>query len=186
VLPLRIAAQEKPMVATVFVDLPGRAKQLPVRILGRADRIDALPDGRRRVVDYKTGLVERRELNLRGTQKPLSPTDTVERLLTESSSGADKVRQLWLYRFMLESDPTHPAPPGSEAAILSLRKIDDGLLSAPLDFITEGTGEADFLQASAVLVSRLALRMLDPAEPIRKTDDLTKCAYCPYTGICAR
>ncbi len=186
VLPLRIAAQEKPMVATVFVDLPGRAKQLPVRILGRADRIDALPDGRRRVVDYKTGLVERRELNLRGTQKPLSPADTVERLLTESSSGADKVRQLWLYRFMLESDPSQPAPPGSEAAILSLRKIDDGLLSAPLDFITEGTGEADFLQASAVLVGRLALRMLDPAEPIRKTDDLTKCEYCPYTGICAR
>lgn len=185
-LPLRITAQEKPMVATVFVDLPGRDKKLPVRILGRADRIDALPDGRRRVVDYKTGLVERRELNLRGTQKPLNAPDTVERLLTESSSGADKVRQLWLYRFMLESDETHPAPPGSEAAIMSLRKIDEGLLSAPLDFITEGTGEPDFLQASAALVSRLALRMLDPAEPIRKTDDLTKCAYCPYTGICAR
>jgi len=186
VLPLRIAAQERPMVATVFVDLPGRATKLPVRILGRADRIDALPDGRRRVVDYKTGLVERRELNLRGTQKPLNAADTVARLLGESSSGADKVRQLWLYRFMLESDPSHPAPPGSEAAIMSLRKIDEGLLSAPLDFITEGTGEPDFLLASAELISRLAQRMLDPAEPIRKTDDLAKCEYCPYRGICAR
>lgn len=186
VLPLRIAAQEKPMVATVFVEVPGREKKLPVRILGRADRIDALPDGRRRVVDYKTGLVERRELNLRGTQKPLSPADTVTRLLTESSSGADKVRQLWLYRFMLESDPSQPAPPGSEAAIMSLRKIDEGLLSAPLDFITEGTGEPDFLLASAELVARLTQRMLDPAEPIRKTDDLAKCEYCPYRGICAR
>jgi ATP-dependent helicase/nuclease subunit B len=186
VLPLRIAAQEKPMVATVFVDLPGRATKLPVRILGRADRIDALPDGRRRVVDYKTGLVERRELNLRGTQKPLSSADTVTRLLSESSSGADKVRQLWLYRFMLESDELAPAPPGSEAAIMSLRKIDEGLLSAPLDFITEGTGEPDFLRASAELVARLAQRMLDPAEPIRKTDDLAKCEYCPYRGICAR
>jgi ATP-dependent helicase/nuclease subunit B len=186
VLPLRIAAQEKPMVATVFVDLPGRATKLPVRILGRADRIDALPDGRRRVVDYKTGLVERRELNLRGTQKPLSSADTVTRLLGESSSGADKVRQLWLYRFMLESDELAPAPPGSEAAIMSLRKIDEGLLSAPLDFITEGTGEPDFLRASAELVARLAQRMLDPAEPIRKTDDLAKCEYCPYRGICAR
>ncbi|GAB3638555.1 PD-(D/E)XK nuclease family protein [Hymenobacter arcticus] len=185
-LPLRIAGQEKDLVATVFVDLPGRATRLPVRLRGRADRIDALPDGRRRVVDYKTGLVERRELNLRGTQKPLNAPDTVERLLTESSSGADKVRQLWLYRFMLESDETHPAPPGSEAAIMSLRKIDEGLLSAPLDFITEGTGEPNFLQASAVLISRLALRMLDPAEPIRKTDDLAKCEYCPYRGICAR
>jgi len=157
-----------------------------VRILGRADRIDGLPDGRRRVVDYKTGLVEQRELNLRGKVKPLTAAETVERLLTESSSGADKVRQLWLYRFMLESDPTHPAPPGSEAAIMSLRKIDEGLLTAPLDFITEGTGEPDFLKASAELVARLARRVLDPAETIRKTDDLAKCEYCPYKGICAR
>ncbi len=186
VLPLRIVGQEKPMAATVFADLPGEAAPLAVRIFGRADRIDALPDGRRRVVDYKTGLVERRELNLRGTQKPLPPAETVERLLSESSSGADKVRQLWLYRFMLESDETHPAPPGSEAAIMSLRKIDEGLLSAPLDFITEGTGEPDFLRASAELVARLARRILDPAEPIRKTDDLAKCEYCPYRGICAR
>ncbi len=186
VLPLRIAAQETPMAATVFADMPGEAAPLAVRLFGRADRIDALPDGRRRVVDYKTGLVERRELNLRGTQKPLNAPDTVERLLTESSSGADKVRQLWLYRFMLESDELNPAPPGSEAAIMSLRKIDEGLLSAPLDFITEGTGEPDFLKASATLVARLARRMLDPAEPIRKTDDLAKCEYCPYRGICAR
>jgi len=185
-LPLRIAGQEKDLVATVFVDLPGRATKLPVRLRGRADRIDALPDGRRRVVDYKTGLVERRELNLRGTQKPLNAPDTVARLLSESSSGADKVRQLWLYRFMLESDETHPAPPGSEAAIMSLRKIDEGLLSAPLDFITEGTGEPDFRLASAELVARLARHILDPAEPIRKTDDLAKCEYCPYRGICAR
>ncbi|MGI4735476.1 MAG: PD-(D/E)XK nuclease family protein [Janthinobacterium lividum] len=186
VLPLRIVGQEKPMAATVFADLPGEATPLAVRLFGRADRIDALPDGRRRVVDYKTGLVERRELNLRGTQKPLPPADTIEKLLSESSSGADKVRQLWLYRFMLESDELNPAPPGSEAAIMSLRKIDEGLLSAPLDFITEGTGEPDFLKASAELVARLARRMLDPAEPIRKTDDLAKCEYCPYRGICAR
>ena len=186
ILPLRIAAQETPMVATVFAEVPGRATKLPVRILGRADRIDALPDGRRRVVDYKTGLVERRELNLRGTQKPLTAAETVERLLTESSSGADKVRQLWLYRFMLESDEFNPAPPGSEAAIMSLRKIDEGLLMAPLDFITEGTGEPDFLKASAELVARLARRVLDPTEAIRKTDDIAKCEYCPYRGICAR
>jgi ATP-dependent helicase/nuclease subunit B len=161
VLPLRIVAQETAMVATVFADVPGRAEALPVRILGRADRIDGLPDGRRRVVDYKTGLVEQRELNLRGKVKPLTAAETVERLLTESWGGAAK-------------------------AIMSLRKIDEGLLMAPLDFITEGTGEPDFLKASAELVARLARRVLDPTETIRKTDDLAKCEYCPYRGICAR
>ena len=67
-----------------------------------------------------------------------------------------------------------------------MRKIDEGLLMAPLDFITEGTGEPDFLRASATLVGRLARRVLDPTEFIRKTDDLAKCEYCPYRGICAR
>ncbi|RYY13132.1 MAG: hypothetical protein EOO36_16355, partial [Cytophagaceae bacterium] len=47
-------------------------------------------------------------------------------------------------------------------------------------------GEPDFLKASAELVARLARRVLDPAETIRKTDDLAKCDYCPYKGICAR
>ena len=185
-LPLHIAAQETDLVATVFVDLPGEAELLPLRLRGRADRIDALPDGRRRVVDYKTGLVHRNELNLRGTRTPLTAAETAERLLTESSSGADKVRQLWLYRFMLESDLRRPAPPGSEAAIISLRNIDEGLLMAPLGFITEATEETDFLRASAALLGQLTRRILDPTQPIRKTDDLAKCAYCPYRGICAR
>jgi hypothetical protein len=185
VLPLHIAAQETDLVATVFVDMPGEAEPLPLRLRGRADRIDALPDGRRRVVDYKTGLVHRNELDLRGKRAPLSAADTAERLLTESSSGADKVRQLWLYRFMLESDELRPAPPGSDAAIISLRNIDEGLLMAPLGFITEAEG-LDFKAASAALLGRLARRILNPDEPIRKTDDLAKCEYCPYRGICAR
>ncbi|MGI4833548.1 MAG: PD-(D/E)XK nuclease family protein [Janthinobacterium lividum] len=185
-LPLHIDAQETDLVATVFVDLPGETEPLALRLRGRADRIDALPDGRRRVVDYKTGLVHRNELNLRGTRTPLTAAETAERLLTESSSGADKVRQLWLYRFMLESDELHPAPPGSEAAIVSLRNIDEGLLMAQLGFITEATEETDFRRASATLLARLARRILAPDEPIRKTDDLAKCEYCPYRGICAR
>lgn len=187
-LPLHIAAQETGLVATVFVDVPGQAERLALRLIGRADRIDALPDGRRRVVDYKTGLVHRTELNLRGgsDSKPrFTASEAAERLLTESGSGADKVRQLWLYRFMLESDEQRPAPPGSEAAILSLRNIDEGLLMAPLGFITEAEG-LDFRAASAALLGRLARRILDPHESIRKTDDLAKCEYCPYRGICAR
>ena len=184
-LPLHIVAQETDLAATVFVDLPGEAQPLALRLRGRADRIDGLPDGRRRVVDYKTGLVHRNELNLKGVKNPLPAAEAAERLLTESSSGADKVRQLWIYRFMLESDLLHPAPPDSEAAILSLRNIDEGLLTAPLGFITEAEG-LDFKAASATLLARLARRILDPTEPIRKTDDLAKCEYCPYRGICAR
>ena len=180
-LPIRLFGLEKELAATVFVDVPGQPEPLAVRLFGFADRVDELPDGRLRVVDYKSGLVKRADLQLRGYRDRLSPAEAVDRLLHEPSSSADKVRQLWLYRLML----AHTA--GRETAdtsILSLRNIDEGLLAADLSFLTEGGG--DFVQVSEELVRKIALRILDPAEPIRKTDDFTKCEYCPYKGICAR
>ncbi|GAA3990377.1 PD-(D/E)XK nuclease family protein [Hymenobacter antarcticus] len=181
ILPLRLFGLEAELAATVFVDVPGQPERLAVRLSGYADRVDQLPDGRLRVVDYKSGLVKRNDLQLRGYKDRLSPAEAVERLLTEPSSSADKVRQLWLYRLMLAHTAKRET---AETAILSLRNLDEGLLSADLSFLTE-SGE-DFVAVSEELVRKIVLRMLDPAEPIRKTDDFTKCEYCPYKGICAR
>ena len=181
VLPLRLFMLEGELVATIFVDLPGQAERLAVRLAGFADRVDQLPDGRLRVVDYKSGLVKRSDLQLRGSSNRLSPAEAVDRLLTEASSSADKVRQLWLYRLMLAHTAKRET---AETAILSLRNIDEGLLAADLSFLTE-SGE-DFVAVSEELVRKIVLRMLDPTEPIRKTDDFAKCEYCPYRGICAR
>ncbi|WP_460502190.1 PD-(D/E)XK nuclease family protein, partial [Hymenobacter agri] len=180
-LPIRLFGLEKELAATVFVDVPGQTEQLAVRLFGFADRVDELPDGRLRVVDYKSGKVERRDLQLRGSGNKLSPAEATDRLLHEASSSADKVRQLWLYRLMLAHTAKRET---ADTSILSLRNINEGLLSADLSFLTEG-GE-DFVQVSEELVRKIALRILDPAEPIRKTDDFTKCEYCPYKGICAR
>ena len=180
-LPLRLFGLEAELSATVFVDVPGQPEPLAVRLFGYADRVDELPDGRLRVVDYKSGLVKRSDLQLRGYKDRLSPTEAVERLLTEASSSADKVRQLWLYRLMLAHTAKRET---AETAILSLRNIDEGLLSADLNFLT-ADGQ-DFVTVSEELVSKIVLRILDPSEPIRKTDDFTKCEYCPYKGICAR
>ena len=180
-LPLRLFGLEKELAATVFVEVPGQAEPLAVRLFGYADRVDELPDGRLRVVDYKSGLVKRADLQLRGYRDKLSPTEAINRLLHEPSSSADKVRQLWLYRLML----AHTVPrETAETAILSLRNIDEGLLAADLSFLTEN-GQ-DFVAVSEELVRKIILRILDPTEPIRKTDDFTKCEYCPYKGICAR
>jgi ATP-dependent helicase/nuclease subunit B len=180
-LPLRIVGLEKAMAATVFVDVPGRAEPLPLRLYGIADRLDELPDGRLRVVDYKTGLVEASHLNLGSkSRKALPPAEAIERLFAETNPKADKVRQLWLYRFLVESN----GQPAADAAIISMRKLEAGLLSANLEFLT-ADGQS-FKEASEAIISRLALRILDPAEPIRKTDDLEVCQWCPYQGICAR
>ena len=180
-LPIRLFGLEKELAATVFVDVPGQPEPLAVRLFGFADRVDELPDGRLRVVDYKSGLVKRADLQLRGYRDKLSPAEAIDRLLHEPSSSADKVRQLWLYRLMLAHTANRET---ADTSILSLRNLDEGLLSADLSFLTEG-GE-DFVAVSEALVRKIVLRILDPTEPIRKTDDFTKCEYCPYKGICAR
>jgi hypothetical protein len=132
------------------------------------------------VVDYKTGLVEANDLNLTNRGK-LTPAEATERLLWEATSSADKVRQLWLYRLMLASTEKRET---ENTAIVSMRNLDKGLLSADLGFLTPA-GE-DFVRVSEDLVTKIVLRILDPAEPIRKTDDFKKCEHCPYRGICAR
>ena len=140
--------------------------------------MDQLPDGRLRVVDYKTGLVEKSHLQL--LKRDEAPADAVQRLLTDATPAADKVRQLWLYRFLLAQQ----GRPAADAAIISLRNLGAGPMSADMSFLT-ADGQ-DFVRHSEELLGQLVRRILDPAEPIRKTDDLDKCQYCAYRGICAR
>ncbi len=180
-LPLRLFGLEKPLAATVFVPLAGSTEPLAVRLFGLADRVDQLPDGRLRVVDYKSGLVRKNDLQLRGYRDKYTAAEATDRLLAEASSSAAKVRQLWLYRLMLAHTEGKET---AETAILSLRNLDEGLLAANLDFLTDDGG--DFRAVSDELVRKIVGRILDPAEPIRKTDDFSQCEYCPYKGICAR
>ena len=176
-LPLQIQSIEEGLQATIYVALPSGEK-LPVSLIGFADRVDQLPDGRLRVVDYKTGLVHAHELKLQKRNE--TPAEAAERLIREDTSAADKVRQLWLYRFMLEQG----GRPAADAAIISLRNIPAGPMSADMSFLT-ADGQS-FMARSEELLSQLVNRILDPTEAIRKTDDLEKCQYCPYRGICAR
>ncbi|MBX0289338.1 PD-(D/E)XK nuclease family protein [Hymenobacter sp. HSC-4F20] len=176
-LPLLIQSQEEALQTTVYVPLP-TGEKLPVSLVGFADRVDQLPDGRLRVVDYKTGMVEKYNLQL--LKRGEGPADAVQRLLQDATPAADKVRQLWLYRFLLAQG----GRPAADAAIISLRNLGAGPMSADMSFLT-ADGQ-DFVQHSERLLSQLVNRILDPQEPIRKTDDLDKCQYCPYKGICAR
>ncbi|WP_400190616.1 PD-(D/E)XK nuclease family protein [Hymenobacter sp. B81] len=178
--PLRVVGLEQELFGTVFVETENSGR-VAVRLVGFADRVDELPDGRRRIIDYKTGAVHGSGLNLLGGgRKKYSAAEALERLVSEAGGGPDKVRQLWLYRLML----AQLGYPAAEAAIVPLRSPDPAPLAADLSFLTEG-GDS-FEQASQQVLTRLVERMLDPQEPIRKTDDLDVCQWCPYKGICAR
>jgi ATP-dependent helicase/nuclease subunit B len=114
-----------------------------------------------------------------------------------TDTNYDKARQLWLYEYILhrtlQQNPQAILRNGQHVAlqnivpksgILSFRNLDAGVLSSEFPF-EEAMGK-DFVAASEDILSEFVRRLLDPQEPIRKTNDLEVCQYCPYRGICAR
>jgi hypothetical protein len=95
VFPLQILGLERTLSADFNVTVYGQT--IPVKVSGRIDRIDKVGDTIR-VVDYKTGKIERK--HLRGG------VDTRQMLLTDPE--ADKVRQA----LALQVHPGQAADPG--------------------------------------------------------------------------
>ncbi|MFD2515579.1 PD-(D/E)XK nuclease family protein [Pontibacter locisalis] len=184
-LPLYVLRLEETLATTLPVKLGDEV--INVRIAGKADRID-LTGHQLRVIDYKTGKVEQNQLRVK-------PEDVELHFTTDPKY--DKARQLWLYEYILqrvlEETPDTILRNGKhidrqrivpKSGILSFRNLDAGVLSSEFNF--EQGMEKNFIDASEQLLSEIVLRMLDPEEPIRKTNDLDVCQWCAYRGICAR
>ena len=125
----------------------------------------------------------------------------LQRLLSEDSAAAGKVRQLWLYSLMQqeraeahgpEHGPAH-GPGPVQAAIVSLRPESAAAplyLTTNLSFLAEAydlppTPEGQ-RQASETALGELVRRILDPAEPLRRTANVKTCAFCDFRRVCAR
>ena len=173
-----------------YIDVPLDGRTLRVRIAGKIDRIEQY-NNQIRIVDYKTGRVDLKE-NTRET------TSLHERLLT--SPKADKMRQLWLYRYLaLKNIRDYGGLPRNrdiadvyetngmsvEAGFYSFRDLDGGFKTNPVRFGADDS-PAQYIQDSEALLQKFVQALLDPAEPFRKTRQLDDCQYCDYKGICGR
>lgn len=171
-----------------YIDVPLNGRQLRVRIAGKIDRIEQY-DGQIRIVDYKTGSVK---LDAK------TPKDLADRLMNDG--GADKMRQLWLYRYLtlknihdygglpLNRDIADIYPAGNmpvEAGFYSFRDLPGGFKTNPVRFGEDDSPE-QYIQHSEDLLRQLIQRLLDPSEPFRKTDQIETCQYCDFKGICGR
>ncbi|MBF9255589.1 PD-(D/E)XK nuclease family protein [Pontibacter sp. 172403-2] len=187
-LPLYVLRLEDTLSAILTVQVGD--EEIQVRIAGKADRID-LTGHELRVIDYKTGKVERNQLVVKPEEVALHFT---------TDPKYDKARQLWLYQYILQrslqeqpeiilknASHLNPQSIAPKSGILSFRNLDAGVLSSEFNFVEDDNATPkDFVAASEELLSDFVRRMLDPQEPIRKTNDLDVCQWCPYRGICAR
>ncbi len=184
---LTVIGTEQTLDTYLTVPLDGQ-ESLRVRIAGKIDRIERLGD-QIRIVDYKTGRVDLPDK---------TPKDLAEKLLNDGKE--DKMRQLWLYRYLalkniseLGGLPRDRAKKDIypavglpvQAGFYSFRDVNGGFKSNPVAFGTDDS-PAQYIADSEDLLRAIVQRMLDVNEPFRKTDQLETCQYCDYKGICGR
>ena len=158
---------EDEMHGTLPVEIGGKETQVKFR--GFADRIDSI-DGTTRVIDYKTGKVEDKELKFNNWP------DVIEK----SSQG--KSFQLLMYAMLYRQNYGDTAViPG----IISLRHLSKGLfgLSYP--------GGKDTISNEAIDAFENELRNLiqeifNPDIPFARTPDEDNCKNCDFRVVCNR
>jgi hypothetical protein len=184
---LTVIGTEQTLETFLTVPMAGRAP-IRVRIAGKVDRIERFGD-QIRIVDYKTGKVDLSEK---------TPKDLSDKLLHDGKE--DKMRQLWLYRYLaLKNISEHGGLPKDrakkdifkaegmpvEAGFYSFRDINGGFKTNPVRF-GDNDSPQQYIDDSENLLRQLILQILDPEHPFKKTDQIEICQFCDYKGICGR
>ena len=154
------------------------------RFAGRTDRIDQW-NGIIRVIDYKTGKVETKDLTV-----PIRRPDDDD--LTFLKSIPEKALQLLMYEYMYLKENQDIITNTVEAEIHALRyanTIEFGLSHAkpkkndvPVPFL-----EGDrFIGDMETLLNAVVKEILDTETPFTQTEDTKKCRNCDFIVMCKR
>lgn len=164
--PLEILMLEKALDHHITVDDAGSA--LEVKIKGKIDRVDRF-NGSTRIIDYKTGYVDAKDLKIDDWDKAVSDPKLL------------KAFQLMVYALLCERNGV--AKPLTEApGIISLRSPSKGLiqLSTPENNLEDSIGRFE------EVLERLLQEIFDPSISFTQTEDTDNCKYCPYRELCRR
>ncbi|MEZ4686121.1 MAG: PD-(D/E)XK nuclease family protein [Bacteroidia bacterium] len=144
-----------------------------VRVSGIADRLDRLPTGEYRIVDYKTG-------NLDFGSKIHSLKDVFTKEHDSPSSynkGLKEAFQGYMYSWLLLKEET-----GSrvKTGFYVLKNLSQGLL-----YLNDGESlQSNDFQEMEGLMGNLLQRIFH--EDYSQTGNTDLCTFCPYNGICRR
>jgi len=186
IFPLELLDVEKTLKVQFFVNI--KDKNIPVKIAGRIDRIDRSAYNHIRVIDYKTGKVEAKDLKI-----------NIEDLEIDllNNKDKDKFRQLWLYKYMvlkqmvsakgltIRGVKLEETENTVSSGIYSFRNIDEGLLKQNIEFEV-GESIQDFIAKSEEKLQEFVTELLNPEKPFEKRKDVENCVYCDYRRICGR
>ena len=165
---LMIREIEKMVSSSVLI----RAGQtsLNVNLSGRFDRVDEV-SGTIRIIDYKTGRVEKKDLKLK---------------LWEDISAdikLDKVFQLLFYTYIYSYNDIKKLStvvPG----IISFRNLSSGLLN--LELPENDTPGLESLEKFESVLKSILNDIFNSEIPFYQTEKIDNCKFCPFASICNR
>ena len=141
-----------------------------IKIKGKADRIDAVGKVTR-IVDYKTGLVDNKELKLEDWD------------VIRSDSSLAKSFQLltyaWLYQKMNPEIKENLV-----SGIITFRELSAGL--KPVKVNESSTLDVNVLNEFEKQLHQLVSEIMDMKVDFSQTTELDNCEYCAFKGICNR
>ncbi len=143
-----------------------------VKIKGKVDRIDRTED-LFRIIDYKTGKVEARELKIDRWDELLEKTAT--------SKSFQLLCYSWLF-FNKNKEAKELLP-----SIISFRNPSHGLFKIQHPSSSEGIIDRNIIKEFEENVLKpIFLDLYDSNKPFKQTDEEENCRYCNYTLLCNR
>jgi hypothetical protein len=140
----------------------------PVQLIGKADRID-LTGASYRIIDYKTGKVEQKDL-------------TIKNFNDLASNKYNKAFQVLFYAYLFNKS-NQPALP-IQSGIISFRNLKAGVLT--LSMQNEPYLTAAILEPFENYLFQLINEIINPEIPFLKTNDTDKCQHCIFNEMCNR
>ena len=165
---IHILILEQSLQATLSIQIGGKEKQ--VKISGTADRIDQV-DGHPRIIDYKTGKTEAKDLII-DFDKPLS----------------DKSFQVLTYAWLYQNNDTNTKPTATssdtiESGIYPLRLTSSAYI--PATYKNNPELNTEVIKQYQQQLKELITEICDPEATFRcEPRDAKSCEYCPMKSAC--
>ena len=143
------------------------------KFYGYIDRLDSFADGEVRIVDYKTGKVEQKDVDIHSG----NAEQVVSLLFGPDNGKRPKIAlQLFLYDMYMSGETRG-------ARVFNVIYPAAKLFS---EDIRSAEACSEFQDLMRVKLKELLSEMADPARPILRTDDSDTCKYCDFKIICGR
>ena len=141
-----------------------------IKLIGKIDRIDRVGDTLR-IIDYKTGRTEQKELTIKEWENLIYDTKH------------DKAFQLLTYAYIFQNSKLKTSD-AVESGIISFRNLSSGFLKVKTpDSESITTKELDEFE---IILKNLIEEILDKEIPFTQTDEVDNCEYCAFKSICYR